>query len=270
MVPNIIIIEILFLLVQVSSFGIFSSFNNWRGKLAAKEPDPIDKIYGLLGKIALETAKNTENIKDLTESSKILNENTSRNIDRMVKSIEQLTSYNQNRDINLEDSIAISLKRYIVDSLGIPEEFVLQYSLKKIYNPTTGEVASEWDAIFLIDYSDKPLWVCLKQNLPPHNTIIILEAKQNLNVTDFKTKLPKRIKKTKDAINSAQSNKRSIKCKVAAQVAFFLVEPQFIVAVGSRNMNSTLAAEMANLGCLAFGPSGADFFAVSKSYEIFP
>ena len=114
---------------------------------------------------------------------------------------------------------------------------------------------------FFIDYSDIGATQVAK-SWPAHNTLILLEAKQNLNTSDvFKTLYP-RIKSTIDCINVKSddvSKKSKIKNKLFYQRGIFSPDPDVLVAIGARNVNSTIAVEISRKGCLAIGPIGDDF-----------
>lgn len=279
-----IIIGALLLLANSSGFGFVPTMKYKIQGSRRMSTNSDDTLKVILAEIAEGTRNNTrniaslseivrntsENIQNISDYMKNISEISQKEITTMATSIQQLTSYNQNRDTNLEDNIAVSLKRHILEYLKVPEEYLFEYNSKRIYSPKTGETSSEWDAIFLVDYSEKPMYIYIHEKCPPQNTVFFLEVKQNLNFTDFSSKLDLRVNKTRDAINEVNvSRKKAIQRKVCSQVGFFMKEPKFIVAVGSRNMNSSLTAEVADLGCIAFGPSGEDFCAVSKSYKIF-
>ena len=185
----------------------------------------------------------------------------------------QLIGYNQNQDSNFEYTLGRSLQKYLLDSIGIPEHCITEVTQNKIYNPITGAEAAEWDAIFLIDYSDIGATQVAK-SWPAHNTLILLEAKQNLHTSDvFKTLYP-RIKSTIDCINVKSddvSKKSKIKNKLLYQRGIFSPDPDVLVAIGARNVNSTIAEEISSKGCLAIGPTGDDFEVLGgrPAYKVF-
>ena len=185
----------------------------------------------------------------------------------------QLIGYNRNQDSNFEYTLGRSLQKYLLDSIGIPEHCITEVTQNKIYNPITGAEAAEWDAIFLIDYSDIGATEVAK-SWPAHNTLILLEAKQNLHTSDvFKTLYP-RIKSTIDCINVKSddvSKKSKIKNKLLYQRGIFYPDPDVLVAIGARNVNSTIAEEISSKGCLAIGPTGDDFEVLGghPAYKVF-
>jgi hypothetical protein len=185
----------------------------------------------------------------------------------------QLIGYNQNQDSNFEYTLGRSLQKYLLDSIGIPEHCITEVTQNEIYNPITGAKAAEWDAIFLIDYSDIGATQVAK-SWPAHNTLILLEAKQNLHTSDvFKTLYP-RIKSTIDCINVKSddvSKKKQIVIRLACQRVTFYPDPDVLVAIGARNVNSTIAVEISRKGCLAIGPTGDDFEVLGghPAYKVF-
>ena len=185
----------------------------------------------------------------------------------------QLIGYNQNQDSNFEYTLGRSLQKYLLDSIGIPEDCITEVTQNKIYNPITGAEAAEWDAIFLIDYSDIGATQVAK-SWPAHNTLILLEAKQNLHTSDVFKNLYPRIKSTIDCINVKSddvSKKKQIVSRLACQRVTFYPDPDVLVAIGARNIDSKIAEEISSKGCLAIGPIGDDFEVLGghPAYKVF-
>ena len=140
----------------------------------------------------------------------------------------------------------------------IPEDCVTEVDQKKIYNPKTGQTAAEWDCIILLDYSEISTNDVMKR-WPPHNTLILLEVKQILNISAVFEKLLTRVKNTVDCINFEPadcSTARKIKQKLIYQRGIFYPNPNFIVAIGARNVNNKIAEEIMSRGYLAVAPTG--------------
>ena len=184
-------------------------------------------------------------------------------MNRIEKQLKQLIGYNCNQDMNLENICGRALKMYLIESLGISEDYIMSYDHKKIYNCTNGIIAVEWDTICLIDYSDKPPNETLSIHSPPHNTIFLMEVKQNMNLDEVLGNIPRRVIITRDIINSdvnELNQKKKVKNLVASQLEFFInKDPSFVIAIGSKNLNATSEAKIIESGYLALSPSGEDF-----------
>jgi hypothetical protein len=131
-------------------------------------------------------------------------------------------------------------------------------------NPSNGNVAVEWDSIFLIDYSEIYNFSSITNNtkMDLQNTLYLLEAKQNINVADVLENLPRRLNTTLSVINSKNTpttKKKTLLSKISNQRAFFIENPRIVVAIGSRNMNSTIQQTITSNGYIAIVPSGDDF-----------
>ena len=113
---------LILLLAGVSSFNIFKVVNNWRRTIFVTEPYASDKYYTIIEQIAEISLNNSK-----------ASEKNTKDINKLIKSISELTNYNQNRDAYLEDNTAVSLKRFITDSLAVPGKKFFQYPLKNIY-----------------------------------------------------------------------------------------------------------------------------------------
>jgi hypothetical protein len=161
-----------------------------------------------------------------------------------------------------------------LNKICIPEDCLTEIAQKIIYNPKTGEDAAQWDFIFKTDYSEINI-SDIMPNWPPHNTLILLEVKQNANLKDIFEKLGPRINNSIDAINCKAgecSNKKKIKEKLYYQRGIFSPNPNFIVAIGARNVDTTIAEEIISKGYLAIGPTGDDFQVIgnkNSSYKVF-
>ena len=190
---------------------------------------------------------------------------------KMRRSLNDLIGYNQNIDISLEVSMALSFKSYLVNKLKIPESCIGECDVHKIFDPSTGDVAVEWDGIFVIDYSDlfnenngTPL-IQLPESWPAHHTVFLLEVKQLLNTTSVFEKLPKRVSKTIISLTSqAESAKSKVRSTIAVQKARFPGNPIFVVAVGGKNINNEIEEQILERGYLAIRPSGDDFNVVES------
>jgi hypothetical protein len=192
---------------------------------------------------------------------------------KMRRSLNELIGYNQNIDRSLEVSMAFSFKSYLVNKLKIPESCIQECDVHIIFDPLiTGDVAVEWDGIFVIDYSDvlnenngTPLFQLPESTWPAHQTFFLLEVKQLLNTTSVFEKLPKRVSKTIISLTSkAVPAKSKVKSTIAVQKARFHENPIFVVAVGGENINNEIEKQILERGYLAIRPSGDDFNVVES------
>ena len=65
-----------------------------------------------------------------------------------------------------------------MDRMGIPEKCIVDVPQKELYCPKTGEIAVEWDSMFILNYSKIAANDVMK-TWPPNNTLILLEVKQS-------------------------------------------------------------------------------------------
>jgi hypothetical protein len=224
-----------------------------------------------LTKIFAENEAKVEN--QYLNLTKIISENEFRNDKRQVeadkrqakidKQLSQLIGYNQNQDKNLEFNLGVTMKNFLINNLSIPEEAVFEYYEKKLYNTTNGITAVEWDGIFLIDYA-RTYNLSSVNNIIEQNTLLLIETKQNVNITEVLQSLQKRINTTLLTINSkflpsADRRNYIFNNLIMNQKAFFIENPSIIVAIGSRNMNSTVQKIITDSGYIAIAPSGNDF-----------
>jgi len=194
---------------------------------------------------------------------------------KMRRSLNELIGYNQNVDRSLEVSMAFSFKSYLVNKLKIPESCIRECDVHIIFDPLTGDVAVEWDGIFVIDYSDVlnenngTLIFQLPESWPAHHTVFLLEVKQLLNTTSVFEKLPKRVSKTIISLTSQpESAKSKVRSTIAVQKARFPENPIFVVAVGGKNINNEIEEQILERGYLAIRPSGDDFNVVESPSSI--
>ena len=195
---------------------------------------------------------------------------------KLRQSLKELIGYNQNIDRSLEVAMALSFKSYLVNKLKIPESCIQVCDVHIIFDPLTGDVAVEWDGIFVIDYSDLlndnngTSLFQLPESWPAHHTVFLLEVKQLLNTTTVFEKLPKRVNKTFISLTStAVSKKSKVKTTIALQKARFPENPNFVVALGGKNINDEVEKQILERGYLAIRPSGDDFNVVeSPTYRV--
>ena len=242
-----------------------------RGSLSPRL-DQIEEILIRITKADEERGKADEERRKADEERRKADEER-REVDRkeneeehrkMRRSLNELIGYNQNVDRSLEVSMAFSFKSYLVNKLKIPESCIRECDVHIIFDPLTGDVAVEWDGIFVIDYSDllnenngTPL---LPESWPAHHTVFLLEVKQVLNTTSVFEKLPKRVSKTIISLTSkAVSAKSKVKSTIAVQKARFPENPIFVVAVGGKNIDNEIEKQILERGYLAIRPSGDDF-----------
>ena len=110
----------------------------------------------------------------------------------------QLIGHSQNQDHNLEISANYALKRYLTHNLKIPEEFIFEYPTQKIIDPSTGNIAVEWDAIFLIKWADN--FEDITHSSVKNNTVYLLEVKQSIWVDQELPRVQARVPSACDAL----------------------------------------------------------------------
>jgi hypothetical protein len=192
---------------------------------------------------------------------------------KLRRSLNELIGYNQNVDSNLEVSMGFSFKNYLVNTLKIPESCILECDEHEFCNPKNGDIAVEWDGVFIIDYSklshENGTFI-QPSTWPPHNTVYLLEVKQLLNVTSVLIKIPDRISKTITSLTSTDvSKKRRISAKTQLQRSRFPKDPRFVVVVGGSNVRGKVEKEILHSGYLAIRPTGDDFKVVqSRKYPV--
>ena len=237
--------------------------------LSSRASSRLDQIEELI----LQMVKATENarIESVAESRKLREESAAEN-SKLRKSLNELIGYNQNVDRSLEVSIASSFKNYLVHILKIPETCILECEQHNIFDPKTGDIAAEWDGIFVMDYSDLSndsngtLLFQPPDFWPAQHTVFLLEVKQLLNITTVLEKLPKRINRTVTSLTSTDVSKKSkVQTTIAVQKARFPKDPMIVVAIGAKNVNGEVEQQILNNGYLAIRPSGKDFEVILPS-----
>ena len=179
---------------------------------------------------------------------------------KLEKALNQLIGYDFNQDQSLELKMGTALQMYLTEELGIPEDFVVKVPFQKFLNTSNGEVAVEWDAVFVIDYTNRPADVIAPPKWPAHNTVFLLECKQHLVINQVLDRLDRRISNTIHAINSTiTTKKRKLQLELRAQQSYFDSNPVFKIAIGGQNVDSSLEKAITCAGYLAVDPSGDDF-----------
>jgi hypothetical protein len=177
--------------------------------------------------------------------------------------LRELIGYNKNRDSDLEYKLGCSLKDFILDKFGFPEECLKTMKFKTIYNSTTGQAVVEWDEILLVDYTEllSPE-VEVDIDWPPQDTMIVLEAKEKLDVEEVFPSIPTRLLRTFQALNSTENppDEKVSKAKaISNQREHLPTNPSFIVAIGGNNVHGAIEKNVTDKGYLAVGPSGEDY-----------
>eukprot|EP01036_Dinobryon_divergens_P035050 gene35050-45372_t len=154
---------------------------------------------------------------------------------KLRRSLNELIGYNQNVDSNLEVSMGFSFKSYLINTLNIPESCILECNEHEFCNPKNGDIAVEWDGIFIIDYSKlshENGTFMQPSTWPPHNTVYLVE--------------------------------RSSSAKTKLQRARFPKDPRFVMVVGGSNVRGKVEREILHSGYLAIRPTGDDFKVVQS------
>jgi len=184
------------------------------------------------------------------------------------KQLGQLIGYNQNQDSSLEYSLALPLKNFILQTCRVPQNCLIEVDQKKIFDPASGDISAEWDAIFLVSYSNSNF----RRRKIPHNTLFLLEAKQKVNATAVLRDLPGRLQKTITAINMPDdqvSKILKVRSKVAYQRGILLPNPHVVVAIGGRNIHDDVLTDIVLSGYIPIGPTGNEFKAYARKIADF-
>ena len=135
-------------------------------------------------------------------------EQTSESVRSLSESVKQLISGSQNEDRGLEYQLSCSLFNYLTKKLHIPASCVQRLEQQEILNISNGKLVAEWDAIFLINYCVNEPEIAPSLHFPVSNTLVVLEAQQNLKVDVTLPDIHRKLTNTFRALNSTHESKR--------------------------------------------------------------
>lgn len=124
--------------------------------------EKFDRVVDLVANLAIEINSISQQMNNLSMSTNEqmhnLSMSTNQRITKTSKQIQQLTGHNQNQDLHLEYNIGRAFSSYLINEMNVPEECIFEYTTTGgvIYDPKSGDVASEWDSIFLVDFTNFP------------------------------------------------------------------------------------------------------------------
>ena len=191
----------------------------------------------------------------------------------LVKTVDNLLGFRRNQDNSLEVSQSMALRRYIENTLCVPDICVDECAQHKLFDATCNTRA-EWDAIMAINHIPAiSRNISLGPLVPPHGTIFLLECKQILNLSEVLPRIPKRLNNTIVAMTQNITIKPNTDARIKVQNNFYSKYRgiiSIILAIGGRNVNSSTAEAIEGNGYLAISPSGKDFIVShSQNTKIF-
>ena len=243
----------------ITLFNAISSISLvWRDKAIAKSIEENEKTI-------LKSIK--ENEKTIIKTLRAM-ETTDEAIERLneenTRLINDLFGYDVKQARILETIYTEILPRYVIDVLGVNESYILEFNQKRLYNPTSGSIAVEWDGILLVDYRDRPASEIRRQGEPEHNTLFLLEAKPFMEAEDVLPKIEKKINATKAAINFDYSTSklqmgRRRAIELGPQRMFFYANPIIICVAGCGKKDLQNEKAFLEAGLMVISPDGDDF-----------